>query len=170
MRFLYRAHPRAGQSARSLALQALLTLSLCTVAGAATARDHRQDRRTAAPPPPLYMDECGSCHVAFPAQALPAVSWARIMGGLRSHFGTDASMDPRAAQALGAWLKAQASAKDMPPPDDRLTRTRWFLRKHHEIAASTWQRAAIRSPGNCSACHPQAAQGDFDEHAVRIPR
>ena len=29
---------------------------------------------------------------------------------------------------------------------------------------------AVGSPANCGACHPQAAQGQFDEHDVRIPR
>ena len=37
--------------------------------------------------------ECGSCHVAYPAQLLPATSWQRLMKGLDKHFGTDASVD-----------------------------------------------------------------------------
>jgi hypothetical protein len=57
-----------------------------------------------------------------------------------------------------------------PAPEDRISRSPWFQRKHHELSARVWSRPAIKSASNCSACHPRAAEGDFDEDSVRVPR
>ncbi|MDP1920915.1 MAG: CxxxxCH/CxxCH domain-containing protein, partial [Myxococcales bacterium] len=37
-----------------------------------------------------YETECGSCHLAFPPNLLPAPSWKSVMGGLTDHFGQNA--------------------------------------------------------------------------------
>jgi hypothetical protein len=44
---------------------------------------------------PLYKDECGSCHFAYPPTMLPAASWERVMAGLGAHFGDNADSAPR---------------------------------------------------------------------------
>jgi hypothetical protein len=129
------------------------------------------DRRTGAVPvPPIYRQECASCHVAYPPALLPAASWQRLMGNLPHHFGIDASLEPAAAREVSAWLTAHAAQTREQPAADRITRTAWFAHEHHEVPASTWQRSAIKSPANCAACHAQADRGDFDEHRVQIPR
>ena len=120
-----------------------------------------------------HQQECGSCHVAYPPGLLPAASWARIMGGLGKHFGTDASLDATSTAEIAAWLKANAGTDRraaQEPPQDRISHASWFVRQHDEVSASTWKRASIGSPSNCSACHAGAAKGDFNEHAVRIPK
>jgi hypothetical protein len=118
-----------------------------------------------------YRDECGSCHVPYPPGLLPAASWQHLMGGLSKHYGSDASLDATVAASLSQWLQANASRRRMEAPaDDRITRSAWFVREHDEVPAGAWQRASIRSAANCSACHRGAADGDYDEHAVRIPR
>ena len=118
-----------------------------------------------------YVDECGSCHVAFPPGLLPAASWRRLMSDLPNHFGTDASLDEPLRRSLAAWLEANASRKRLEaPPQDRLTKSRWFVREHDEVPAEAWRRASIKTAANCSACHAGAAKGDYDEHGVRIPR
>jgi hypothetical protein len=33
-----------------------------------------------------------------------------------------------------------------------------------------FRRASIKSAANCTACHGGADQGNFSEHAVRIPK
>jgi hypothetical protein len=102
---------------------------------------------------------------------LPRESWQRIMGQLKSHFGTDASMDAATVAELSTWLLANAGARSLdPPPQDRITRSAWFVRQHDEVGAATWQRASVKRASNCSACHAQADKGDFNEHQVRIPR
>lgn len=122
---------------------------------------------------PAYQDECGTCHAPYPPGLLPASSWQRVMGTLSRHYGTDASLDPATAQQLAAWLAANAGTARRTreaPPEDRITRSAWFVREHDEVAAATWRSAAVKSPANCGACHTQANQGDFDEHRIRIPR
>jgi hypothetical protein len=123
--------------------------------------------------PPAYQQECGACHLAYPPGLLPAESWQRLMSQLPQHFGVDASLDAAAAEALSGWLKVNAATSGrvaQQPAQDRITRSAWFVRKHDEVAASTWTRPAVKSPANCTACHTQADQGDFSEHRVHIPR
>ena len=122
---------------------------------------------------PAYTQECGSCHMAFPPGLLPAASWQRILAGLDRHYGTDASMDPAATRQVGAWLQANAGTYKRvreEPPKDRITLSNWFMRKHREVAPDAFRRPGIKTPANCTACHGGAAQGDFSEHAVRIPK
>jgi hypothetical protein len=38
------------------------------------------------------------------------------------------------------------------------------------VSAATFKRASIKSPANCMACHRDAAQGDFEDHNVSIPK
>jgi len=131
------------------------------------------DRRTRVPLLPRYQQECASCHLAYPPGMLPAESWRRLINNLPHHFGTDASLEPASAKELSAWLAANAGAYKRvreAPPGDRITASGWFMRKHDEVPPAAWKRPAVKSAANCSACHAQADQGDFNEHAVRIPR
>jgi hypothetical protein len=120
-----------------------------------------------------YQTECGSCHVAYPPQLLAAPAWQRILQGLDRHFGVDASVDAPTATTIGAFLDAnaqRAGGKRFDPAAVRITETPWFRHEHGEIAPAVWQRAAVRTPANCGACHPQAERGRFSERDVRIPR
>ena len=124
-------------------------------------------------PLPVYQQECASCHIAYPPGMLPAASWQRLMGGLSKHFGTDASLDPASQADIAAWLKSHAGTDrrtSEAPPQDRISKSSWFVGKHDEVSASTWKRASVGSPAHCVACHAGAAKGDFNEHAVRIPK
>jgi hypothetical protein len=155
---------------RRLATAGLMLASVLA-AGAATADDHHGIAR--ARMLPAYPQECGSCHVAYPPGMLPAASWQRLMNNLPRHFGTDASLDAATTRELAAWLAANAGTSRRvreEPPQDRITRSTWFVRKHDEVPAASWKLPAVQSPSRCGACHTQADQGDFDEHRVRIPR
>jgi hypothetical protein len=126
-----------------------------------------------APLPPKYQQECAACHVAYPPGMLPAASWQRIANNLQRHYGTDASLDPATATELSAWLAANAGTTKRvreEPPEDRITRSPWFIRKHDEVPAATWKLPAVKSAANCNACHTRSDQGDFNERNVRIPR
>jgi hypothetical protein len=149
---------------------ALFALLAALAAGRAFA-----EREHAVRPPllPKYQQECAACHVAYPPGLLPAASWQRIMSTLSRHFGTDASLDSTSAKELSAWLAANAATSrrvQEAPPDDRITRSTWFARKHDEVPARAWTLPAVKSAANCNACHQQAQQGIFNEHDVRIPR
>ncbi len=122
-----------------------------------------------------YQQECAACHIAYPPGMLPAASWQRLMNSLTRHYGADASLDEPSAREIGLWLKAQAGSYKRvseEPPQDRITKSAWFLRKHRagEVPPYAWTRAAVGSPANCSACHGNAAHGTFSEREVRIPK
>jgi cytochrome c553 len=125
---------------------------------------------------PKYQQECAACHVAYPPGLLPAASWQRLMSDLPRHFGTDASLDPASVKELSDWLQAHAASyrnvqrEGVSPPEDRITRSSWFLREHDEVAPATWKLPAVKTPSNCAACHGRAAQGDFNDDDIRIPR
>jgi nitrate/TMAO reductase-like tetraheme cytochrome c subunit len=119
----------------------------------------------------LWQQECGSCHLAFPARMLPAASWRKMMSSLDKHFGADASLTVPENREITAFLvNNAASLWRAPSAPLRITETAWFQREHDELAAATWKRAAIKRPANCAACHPGADTGDFEEDRVRIPR
>jgi nitrate/TMAO reductase-like tetraheme cytochrome c subunit len=150
----------------TLATAATLTLSLSGFA-------HAENGGYGVTALPKHQQECSSCHVAYPPGLLPAASWGRIMGNLNKHFGTDASLDEASTREIGNWLKAHAGTGrhgGEEPAQDRISKASWFVRQHDEVSASTWKRASIGSAANCAACHAGAAKGDFNEHAVHIPK
>ncbi|MCZ4316281.1 diheme cytochrome c [Comamonadaceae bacterium G21597-S1] len=121
---------------------------------------------------PAYRQECGSCHLAYPAGLLPASSWRRLMDGLEKHFGTDASLDAPTTRRIDAWLQQHAATGGrtaQAPPQDRITRSSWFERKHRKIDPAVWRHASVKSAANCAACHAGAAQGDFDDDRIQVP-
>jgi len=122
--------------------------------------------------PMSYEAECASCHMAYPPGLLGQKSWQNIMSGLDKHFGTDASLDPKTQTEITQWLMKNAATKEKYSalaPENRITKTSWFIRKHDEVRADVWKRTGVKSPANCSACHADAAKGDFNEDRVRIP-
>jgi diheme cytochrome c len=145
-------------------LVALLLLAGAVVAGAGD-RD-----RGPAPVNAAWKMECGACHLAYPPRLLPARSWRALMGGLDTHFGTDASLDPAATAEIAAFLERHGGRDRGPTTSLRITETPWFQHKHRKIADAVWARPAIRGPANCSACHAAADRGDYDDDTVRIPR
>ena len=130
-----------------------------------------------------WQQECASCHIAYAPAFLPRASWRRVMGGLEQHFGENASLDPATQADILRFLEANAAdsgnsrmgskvmqrmgANEAPL---RISETRWFVRKHDEVARAVWSRKAVGSAANCAACHRQAEQGVFNEHDVRIPK
>lgn len=122
--------------------------------------------------PKAYMQECGSCHTAYPPGMLPARSWQRLMTGLEQHFGSDASLDPATVQQLSGWLQAHAGSYkrvNAEPPQDRITRSAWFVRKHDEIAPAVWHLPSVKSAANCAACHTGADRGLYSDDDLRMP-
>ncbi len=170
--------PPAGTRRRTAApvhraLRHPLATALLVVLSAADSAYADSPIRPLTPAPTAFQQECATCHMAFPPGLLPAASWQRLMGQLGKHFGTDASVDAATRDTLTRWLVANGGTSKRgreEPPQDRITRASWFGRKHHEVSPATWSRPAIKSPANCAACHPKAEEGDFDEHAIRIPR
>jgi len=144
-------------------------LALLTLAAAPAFAD---GPRMPAQVPPTYRQECGACHTAYPPALLPARSWQRLMGGLDRHYGSDATLDPQTLAALGGWLQQHAgtgrrAAEE--PPQDRITRSAWFERKHRKVEPEVWTLPSVKSAAQCAACHRGADQGRFDDHDLVTP-
>ena len=123
-------------------------------------------------PLPKYQQECAACHLAYPAGLLPAGSWKRLMGSLDQHFGTDASLDAASVREISGWLQTHAGTYKRvaeEPPQDRITRSAWFVRKHDEVQPAVWKLPSVKSAANCAACHTGADQGDYDDDNLRMP-
>jgi len=120
---------------------------------------------------PKMAKECSSCHIAFRPNFLPRASWKQVMATLDKHYGVDASLSDADTAEIAAWLDKTALDVGEAPPDNRITRSFWFNRKHgpSHVKPEVWQRASIKSRANCQACHVNADQGDFNEHKIRIP-
>lgn len=149
---------------------AFLGLGLAAMPGALLLADG--GRAMPASMPKSYVQECGSCHVAYPPGLLPAPSWKRIMAGLQRHYGTDASLDAATLSQLDGWLKANAASGRRAaevPREDRITRSAWFESEHRKVDPSVWRLASVKSAANCSACHSKADQGRFSERELVTP-
>jgi len=122
--------------------------------------------------PASYDAECASCHMAFPPNLLGKKSWQNIMSSLEKHFGSDASLDTKTQTEITNWLVKNAATKQKYSglsPDNRITKSYWFISEHDEVKADVWKRVGVKSPVNCLACHTDGASGTFSEKNIRIP-
>ena len=148
-------------------------VALISLIAAGAAPAWADSERAQVTPLPKYKQECAACHIAYPAGMLPPASWQRIMGGLKQHYGTDASLDEASVQEISRWLTTHAGTYKRvseAPPQDRITTSAWFVREHREVPAAVWTRAAVGNKANCIACHSKAAEGSFNERDIRVPR
>jgi mono/diheme cytochrome c family protein len=171
----FRSQPHALARTPQRALAQVAAVLVALLASALVTPAQADSKLAPTTPLPKYQQECAACHVAYPPGLLPAASWQRVVGGLAKHYGTDASLDEASRREIGAWLVANAGTykrASEEPPQDRITRSAWFLREHREgeVSASVWKRASVGSPSNCQACHTGAGQGDFNERNIRIPK
>ena len=132
---------------------------------------------------PLYQNECGSCHLAYPPWFLPGKSWLKIMAELDRHFGDNAEIDAKLREELTHYLlhnSADALATrrskrilrsiDADNTPLRITELAYFKREHNEIPARMVKgNDKVRSLSNCEACHRRAQQGSFREREIDIP-
>lgn len=122
--------------------------------------------------PASYEAECASCHMAYPPGLLSQKSWQNVMSSLNKHFGTDASVDAKTQAEITNWLMKNAATRQKyseTAPENRITKTTWFIREHDEVKADVWKRVGVKSPANCGACHIDAANGIFSEKSIKIP-
>lgn len=124
----------------------------------------------------VVKEECGSCHMAFAPSMLPASSWQRMMGNLKNHFGDDASVDPKLAAEITAYLVANAGdqggqrygtkllrgvAASAAP--QRITELPKWVREHRKVTPQEWASKDVRTKANCTACHTQAERGFYED-------
>ncbi len=154
----------------ALRLIAIYVIAAASLAHGLTARAEGHRWRV---DDPAYRQECGSCHVPYPPALLSAASWRAVMAGLPKHFGTDASLEPAQATAIGAFLERHAGRRETAAagqPLLRITETRAFLKEHREeLPADIARRPEVKSFANCGACHTGADRGDYGERGLRVP-
>ncbi|MCL4791072.1 MAG: cytochrome C [Gammaproteobacteria bacterium] len=147
--------------------------ALCLVVIALPLASHADGAKKPAPTNPVWQEECGSCHIAYPARFLPAESWRSMMAALDQHFGSDASVDAQTADTIETFLvqnaKRSKSSQKAESSTLRITGTKWFRNEHDEVPAAKWKSPAIGSAANCGACHPGADRGSFRERDIKVP-
>lgn len=157
---------KTSRALRSLAMIAMMTIAVISSAQADSGR------MLPAKVPAAYTQECAACHTAYPPGMLPKASWQRIMRGLDKHYGTDATLDEASVNQISGWLQAHAGTYKRvaeEPPQDRITRSAWFVRKHRKIEPAAWKLVSVKSAANCVACHTRADQGDYEDDTRRFP-
>jgi hypothetical protein len=132
---------------------------------------------------PLYKEECGSCHMAYPPGLLPARSWTKMMAGLEDHFGDDAELDPDTYKAISRFLvensadqsdyrRSRKFSRSIGSSDApiRISDTPYFRHEHDEIPdRMVTGNPTVKSISQCDACHTDAERGTFNEHDINIP-
>jgi hypothetical protein len=141
-------------------------------------QDDDNGRRGTMPMNQAYADECGSCHMAYPAMLLPQQSWRKIMAGLEDHFGENAELDATTRAGIEDYLVRESARQnyrkmfrnlgDAAPL--RITELPYFVHKHDEIPARfVAGNERVQSLSQCNTCHRDAERGRFDEDDVVIP-
>lgn len=168
----------------SMAALALAGTLLFGLQGAWSDDDDMRLRSTGVAPvtDPIYAEECGSCHFAYPPGLLPAASWQRIMTSLDDHFGDNAELDSKTVAWLSRYLTANAadtsgyrrsrammsSLRYTRTPPMRITKIPYFVHEHREIPRQIVKLPEVGSLSNCNACHIYADMGSFNEHEIWI--
>ncbi len=131
----------------------------------------------------LYKEECGACHMAYPAGLLPEKSWNKIMANLDKHFDENAELDAKTGRSIRGYLaryalgsknsrKTKKMLRNFPKNKVplRITELPYFIRKHDEIPSRMVKNnPKVGSFSQCQACHGGAELGNFNEHQVKIP-
>ncbi|MCP4411221.1 MAG: hypothetical protein GY808_01410 [Gammaproteobacteria bacterium] len=130
----------------------------------------------------IYEEECGSCHLAYPASLLPSESWHGIMTGLVNHFNESAELDKETTEHISNYLLQNALKRDKPSRYSkmlrnipkkaplRITQLPYFIHEHDEIPKQMIvDNPEVMSLSYCEKCHKDAAGGLFDEDLVVIP-
>jgi len=132
---------------------------------------------------PLYSEECGSCHMAYPAELLPTRSWKKMMSNLENHFGDNAELDAQTQLEISKFLishstdetgsrKAHKFTRSVNSADTplRISQLAYFKHEHDEIPRTMVSKnPEVKSFSQCNSCHSRAEQGHFNEDDVKIP-
>ena len=186
--------PKLTMAAGSAALATILIISFCGLgqslaSGGYESNDHDLDheyreeygqnyREAAMTTNTAYIEECGSCHMVYPAMLLPQQSWRKIMAGLEDHFGEDAELDDATREELEDYLVHESSRVSYKKlfrnlgnaAPLRITELPYFVHEHDEIPARFIAgNEQVNLLSQCNACHREAERGRFDEDDVVIP-
>lgn len=161
------------------ALATALGTGLLVAAGLATGSGVSDDLDLKPASDPVYLEECGSCHLAYPPGLLPSASWQKVMDGLEDHFGDNAELDAETSDAIRDYLDRHAAetgfgkrAKKFADKSAplRISETAYFRDEHDDVPMRLVRdNPEVGSFAQCDQCHQRADKGDFDDDNVRIP-
>jgi hypothetical protein len=119
----------------------------------------------------LYQKECASCHFGYQPALLNANGWQKVMGSLKDHFGTDASLSPKEHDAILSYLTKNAGNGKITQGNTtmRISQSPYFIKEHRRIPQRLIDQPAVKSLSQCAACHTKAEQGDYGERNIVIP-
>ncbi len=129
---------------------------------------------------PIYAEQCGACHLAFPPSLAPAATWDRILADLQHHFGADATLSAEQVAHLRGWLDASAAGHwdslpshllRVPAADGslRITDTPGWRRMHRHIPPAVFAAKPVYRRSACEACHEDAESGRFVPQRITMP-
>ena len=129
---------------------------------------------------PIYVEECGACHFAFPPSLATSTTWKVIMNGLDRHFGENASLDPGTLVRLRTYLVQNAAEHfdtlaanrlriTDPTEPLRITATPFWRGAHRSIADRVFADKRVGGKTSCGACHHDATTGLFAPQAIELP-
>jgi hypothetical protein len=116
---------------------------------------------------PEALNQCGDCHMVFPADMLPKRSWVAILGGLDNHFGENAGLPAKDRQTILDYLSAHSADAPTATPKERhylgglldgvtplrITQSPWWSQMHADYSFEATKHPGLKSPANCQACH-----------------
>ena len=124
-----------------------------------------------------YTQQCNVCHFAYPPGMLSAQAWRQLVGAMPDHFGASVMVNVETQKEISDWLEQHAGtyapAANQDPLDHRITQSDWWQnihRKSPKMPASFWKKPMRLSVSACSACHAQAAVGEFNGKTAKVPK
>ena len=124
-----------------------------------------------------YTQQCTVCHNAYPPGMLSASAWQKLMADMPAHFGGSVMVNVDTQNDISDWLQKNAGtftpAATQDPPQHRITQSDWWQkipRSSKKIPAALWKSPVRVSAANCSACHAQAATGEFNGKTAKVPK
>lgn len=105
----------------------------------------------------LYLQNCGTCHLAVPPAVLPTQTWYRLINDTR-HYSVEIQPLPRFdAQLISRYLQFYSRPYyEGEQAPFQIADSRFFSALHPQVELQ--QPPTLRS---CVACHPQAADFNF---------
>jgi cytochrome b len=129
---------------------------------------------------PVYVVQCGSCHLAYPPSLSSAATWNAVLDRMDAHFGEDTGLSPDIIAQLRPYLSGNAAGHwdtlpswrlRMPATDGslRITDTPGWRRIHRDIPAARFATAPVYRRSACESCHADAATGRFAPQQIAVP-
>ncbi len=131
---------------------------------------------------PLLYEECGDCHIVFPAYLLPKRAWNAIMDTPEDHFGDELDLEPEDSKTIREYLvknsgensTREAAVKILFSIKNKkdiisIVNTPYWKDTHRHIPKRVFKLKEIDSKYSCDACHPDIVKGNIDDDNIRIP-